>query len=100
MAIRACVARVADLQFGVVTSAQLVALGVGRSTISRWKAEQRLLPLYRGTYAYGHDHLRPEGRLKAAELRGGDGARLCVAAAAHWLGTDASGLRALGRRGG
>jgi hypothetical protein len=63
-------------QWGVVTRAQLVALGKGSKGISEWLQSGRLHRLYRGVYAVGHDRLRLEGRWLAAVMACGLGAVL------------------------
>ncbi len=69
-------AALAEAQFGVVTSAQLVALGFSSSAISRMVGSGRLVPLYRGVYAVGHAQLLARGRWLAAVLACGEGAAL------------------------
>jgi very-short-patch-repair endonuclease/predicted transcriptional regulator of viral defense system len=61
-------AAIAARQWGVVTARQLGECGMQRTMISRRVAAGRLLRLYRGVYAFGHDRLRPEGLLLAAVL--------------------------------
>ena len=63
-------------QWGIVTRAQLMALGMGTRGISEWVRTQRLHRLYRGVYAVGHDRLRLEGRWLAAVFACGPGAVL------------------------
>jgi very-short-patch-repair endonuclease len=63
-------------QWGVVTRDQLVELGVGTRRVSDWVRNGRLIRLYRGIYAVGHDRLRVEGRWLAAVLACGKGAAL------------------------
>lgn len=77
----------ADRQWGVVSRAQLRALGVSRAAVDHWLARGRLRPLHHGVYALGHAHLRPEGRWLAAVLACGSGAALShrSAAARHDL---------------
>ena len=72
-------------QHGVVTIAQLVALGIDRRAVSRWTRDGRLHALYRGVYAVGHTALSREAEFLAAVLACGDGAALCrVSAAELW----------------
>jgi very-short-patch-repair endonuclease len=79
-------ALVAARQSGVITASQLVGCGMGRNMISRRLADGRLRRLHRGVYAWGHDHLRPEGRLLAAVLACGSGAVLShCCAAERWV---------------
>ena len=81
-------ARLAEAQFGVVTSTQLIALGFSSSAISRMVASGRLIPLYRGVYAVGHAQLLARGRWLAAVLACGDKAAL-----SHTKGAALSDLR-------
>jgi predicted transcriptional regulator of viral defense system len=78
-------AELARRQWGVITRAQLVELGMGTRGISDWVRTGRLHRLYRGVYAVGHDRLRLEGRWLAAVLACGPGAVLSHRdAAALW----------------
>jgi very-short-patch-repair endonuclease len=63
-------------QWGVVTRDQLAALGLGANGIAQWVRAGRLIRLYRGVYALGHDRLRLEGRWLAAVMACGPGAAL------------------------
>jgi hypothetical protein len=67
---------VARRQWGVLTLAQLNEFGLRDRGISDWVRVGRLHRLYRGTYAYGHDRLRLEGRWLAAVMACGCGAAL------------------------
>lgn len=79
------IARVAARQHGVITTAQLAAVGLGRTGVSRRAAAGRLHPVHRGVYAVGHECLSDEGRWLAAVLACGKGAVLSyVSAAALW----------------
>lgn len=79
------VADVAAAQHGVVTTAQLVELGVRRHTIARLRTAGWLHRRYRGVYAVGHPLLTPDGHLMAAVLACGPGATLSHrSAAAAW----------------
>jgi len=62
------IAGLAHGQWGVVARRQLMAEGVTERMIHRRLASGRLVPLYRGVYAVGHDRLRREGRWLAAVL--------------------------------
>ena len=75
-------AGIAARQFGVVTASQARACGLDRSGIQRRLAVGRLQRLWRGVYAFGHQELRPEGRLLAAVLACGPGAVLSRRSAA------------------
>ena len=79
------IADLADRQWGIVTRAQLRALGLSAGAVDRRIAVARLRPLHRGVYALGHRWLRREAHRLAAVLACGDGAVLSHAsAAAHW----------------
>jgi len=78
-------AEIAAGQFGVVTASQARACGLDRNGIQRRLAAGRLQRLWRGVYAFGHQELRPEGRVLAAVLACGEGAVLSHrSAAARW----------------
>jgi hypothetical protein len=78
-------ATVAGRQYGLVTSAQLARLGLGRPAVANRVRDGRLHLLYRGVYAVGHTRLSREARWMAAVLAAGEGAVLShVAAAVHW----------------
>ena len=75
----------AKRQWGVVTRAQLMELGLGESGLSDWVRAGRLHRLHRGVYAVGHDRLQIQGRWLAAVLACGPGAVLSHrSAAALW----------------
>jgi Protein of unknown function (DUF559)/Transcriptional regulator, AbiEi antitoxin len=79
---RAAIARVAAGQHGLITTAQLFAAGLTRSTISRRVQHGELHRVYVGVYAVGHDALSREGVWMAGVLAGGPGAllsHLCAA---------------------
>jgi hypothetical protein len=72
-------------QHGVVTRAQLRALGLEESAIDRRVAAGRLHRVHRGVYAVGHRVLNGNGHSMAAVLACGRGAALShVSAAALW----------------
>ena len=95
------VAELADRQWGVLSLAQLRALGLGARAVQRRAAAGRLHRVHRGVYAVGHRVLRVEGRRLAAVLACGPGAVLSHrTAAAHWgllvthqVGIDVTGPR-------
>jgi very-short-patch-repair endonuclease len=62
------VAALALRQHGVVSNAQLRALGLGRGAIEHRVRRGRLHLLYRGVYAVGHAKVDGRGRLWAAAL--------------------------------
>jgi very-short-patch-repair endonuclease len=79
------IAAVSGRQYGVITTAQLHAVGLGRNGISERVKARRLHPLYRGVYAVGHNRLSQQARWMAAVLAAGEGAVLSHASAAkHW----------------
>lgn len=84
-AIDARVAARAAMQHGLVTSAQLVALGMTHDAAALRARRGQLHRVHRGVYAVGHRALSHEGHLLAAVLASGPGAALShLAAAAHW----------------
>jgi hypothetical protein len=96
------VARLASRQWGVVSRAQLLALGISCGALEHWLSVGRLQLLYRGVYAVGHRSLRVEGWRLAAVLACGPGAVLSHrTAAAHWglLRTDQTRIDVTTRRG-
>jgi hypothetical protein len=96
------VADLAGRQWGVVGVAQLRALGVGRSAITRRVQAGQLHRLHPGVYAIGHTVLRVEGRRLAAVLACGPAAVLSHrTAAAHWglLWTDQTRIDVTAPRG-
>jgi very-short-patch-repair endonuclease/predicted transcriptional regulator of viral defense system len=79
------ISEVAARQHGVVSNAQLRALGLGDRGIQHRVARGRLHRLHRGVYAVGHTVLTRNGRWLAAVLAGGEGAVLSHrSAAALW----------------
>jgi very-short-patch-repair endonuclease len=69
----------------VVSLAQLGALGIGRSGVTRRVQGGRLRRVHRGVYAVGGAAVPREGRWLAAVLACGEGAVLShVSAAVHW----------------
>lgn len=76
---------VARGQHGVITYAQLIALGYSRRAIEHRIRIGRLYCLYRGVYAVGRAELTDHGRWMAAVLAAGEGAVLShLSAAALW----------------
>jgi very-short-patch-repair endonuclease len=81
-------------QHGIVSVAQLQALGLGQRGAQLRAANGRLHRIYRGVYAVGHAALTPNGRRLAAVLACGQGAVLSHrSAAAAWGLRPASGAR-------
>jgi very-short-patch-repair endonuclease len=76
------VAALAARQHGVVTRAQLIALGISSPTISKWVRAGRLHRVYQGVYAVGHARLTREGRFLAAVFACRQGAALSHESAA------------------
>jgi len=78
-------AHTAGEQLGLITFAQMAALGFDDSAVRRRVAAGRLHRLHRGVYAVGHGLLSARARRLAAVLACGDGAVLSHrAAAAEW----------------
>jgi very-short-patch-repair endonuclease len=79
------IARLAGRQHGVVSVAQLAAVGLTADAIRRRAESGRLHRVHRGVYAVGHRDVSPEGRWMAAVLALGEGAALSHrSAAALW----------------
>jgi len=79
------IAEIAARQHGVISRAQLVALGVPESQIRYRLGVARLHRIERGAYAVGHIRLTAKGRWMAAVLSSGDLADLSHRpAGAHW----------------
>jgi very-short-patch-repair endonuclease len=77
--------RIAERQYGVISSGQLLSAGLSPAGVSRRIAAGVLHRLHRGVYAVGHRSLGNEGRWMAAVLACGDGAVLSHgSAAALW----------------
>lgn len=84
---------VAAAQHGVVSRAQLEALGVGRGAVAHWIRSGRLHRVQRGVYALGHPRVSGHGRWLAATLSCGPGAALSHASAAALWGIRPSASR-------
>jgi very-short-patch-repair endonuclease len=81
----AAIARIAAKQHGVVTAAQLRAVGLLPSRVADRLTAGRLHRIHRGVYAVGHPNISNEGRWMAAVLACGEGAVLSHrSAAALW----------------
>jgi len=76
------IARVAARQHGLVSRAQLRALGLAESTIGSRIAAGRLHRVHRGVYVVGHPVIAPRARWMAAVLTCGPDAALSHASAA------------------
>lgn len=79
----ATIARIAGRQHGRISHAQIVAAGVDRDRIKRWRADGRLHLVHVGVYAVGHTAPSLLGDLMAAVLAGGDEAAVSHGSAAH-----------------
>src|SRR3954471_21998028 len=84
-------AALAARQHGVVSRAQLAALGLGAGAIKHRIGLGRLHPLYRGVYGVGHRSLRREAWWMAAVLAVGPDAVLSHRSAAALWGIRDSG---------
>lgn len=84
------IARLAAVQFGVVSRAQLLTLGLSRRAIEHRIATGRLRRVYRGVYAVGHDVLEFRGRVMAALLATGPGSAASHRTAAALGGAELS----------
>ncbi len=80
------VAQVAGRQHGRISHAQMLAAGIDRDRIKRWRADGRLRPVYRGVYAVGHTATVPLADLMAAVLTCGDGAHASHRSVLHARG--------------
>lgn len=69
-------ARIATRQYGVISLAQLVDLGLTRQAVAARARDGRLHRVHRGVYAVGHRHLTRNGRWLAAVLAAGPTAAL------------------------
>lgn len=89
------VAALAARQGGVVSRAQLIALGLSPTVIVKRVRAGRLHPVFRGVFAVGHPAIPRGGRLKAAALACGHGAVLSHDSAAEWWGLQQRPSRAI-----
>jgi predicted transcriptional regulator of viral defense system len=90
--IDAAIAEIARAQHGVVSLAQLVALGLSASAVRSRVARGSLHPIHRGVYAVGHQRLTLRGRWMAAVLAGSEATLLASKSSAHLQGLlDTSG---------
>jgi very-short-patch-repair endonuclease len=87
------IAAIAGRQHGLITTRQLLDLGLTRGGIQYRTEIGRLHRLYRGVYAVGHRPVSPHAHALAAVLAGGPGAVLSHGSAAslwgmskHWNG--------------
>lgn len=82
---RRVLARIASRQHGVVSRAQVLALGVTPSFVARLVNSGLLHPVHLGVYAVGHSALTERGRWMAAVIATGEGAVLShLSAALLW----------------
>jgi very-short-patch-repair endonuclease len=79
------IAELAERQHGVISAAQLYALGFGKDRVARRASAGWLFPVHRGVYAVGHRRLTTKGRWTAAVLACGVGAVLSHRSAAALL---------------
>ncbi len=80
------IARLAAKQYGHVTRAQLLAIGLAKSTIQNRIRSGRLIPVHAGVYAVGHAPIYPLARASAVVLACGPGALLSHRSAASLWG--------------
>src|SRR5436309_2074403 len=80
------IAAIARRQYGYITRAQLLALGLGDKAISYRLARGWLIPVYAGVYAVGHAPVAPVARSAAAVLACGPNAVLSHGSAASLWG--------------
>jgi very-short-patch-repair endonuclease len=80
------IAALATRQYGVVSRAQLIEIGLSTDAIDRRVARGWLRPIYRGVYAVGHERIPREARWLAAVLAAASGAALSHRAAASLWG--------------
>ena len=85
------IARIAGGSHGVVTRAQLVAVGVSAAELRSRMRRGSLIRVHRGVYRVGHVAPSVEARYLAAVWAGGEGALLCGLAAGWLLGLVGSG---------
>jgi very-short-patch-repair endonuclease len=86
------IAELAGSQHGVVSRAQMKAMGFEPGAIERRVARRRLHVIHRGVYAVGHSLLSDRGRWMAAVLAGGSGAALSHLSAAALFGLGGGGV--------
>ena len=85
--LHAAVGRLAARQHGVVTGAQLRALGLGKDGIHSWLRRGRLHRHYHGVFAVGRPELSRRGEWLAAVWACGPGAVL-----SHWSAAALTGM--------
>jgi very-short-patch-repair endonuclease len=83
-------AELARRQHGVVSRAQVLELGLGKSAIAEWVGKGRLHRVHRGVYVVGYPHLTRNGGFMAAVLACGERAALSHFSAAVLWGMLAS----------
>jgi hypothetical protein len=83
---KARVGALATRQFGRITWAQLLALGVDRTTVIRWKRSGYLIPVLPRVYAVGHLAPDPNAALFSLALYAGPNAAISHGTAAYWRG--------------
>lgn len=79
------IARLADRQYGIVSTGQLIAAGLDKDRILHRVRTGRLRRIHQGVYALGHGALSSEARMMAAVLAcGRSGHRGGGSVLAHW----------------
>jgi very-short-patch-repair endonuclease len=93
------IAELAAAQHGVVSRAQLVALGIGPDAVDRRIAGRRLHPIHRGVFAVGHRLRTRDGTWMAAVLAAGPDSVLGFrSAGALWQMRASGRLEVIGPR--
>ena len=87
------IADLAEVQHGVISHGQLIALGLSRQAIHDRVRRGRLHVVYRGVYAVGRQRVDARGRWMAATLSVGEGAVLSYTSAAGLWGLIAARQR-------
>jgi hypothetical protein len=79
----AAIRALAEAQHGVVSTRQILELGIGEDIMRSRQEGGLLIPLYQGVFALGHQRVGREGRWMGAVLACGSGAVLSHFSAGH-----------------